>query len=283
VTLSPDFNREETATRVVDILQATPFDVLVVDTFPRGLAGELAAILPGLACPKVLVHRDLNPRYIAQFGLATVINQFDRLLVPGESAPFESSSQALRTAPWLIRDDHELLPPTDARRLLNVESDTAPVVAVIGCGRAEEADQMRRLAVQLANEFATVATVRFVTLHTNRAEVAACQSSPGLTTVNLWPFLEAIRGVSVIVGSGGYNTVHEARATGTRFIGLSWPRLYDRQQRRLRSAERATDVQAVRQHVAAALAPDDKDLQNPPPCYQNGVHQAVEIIKAMYD
>ena len=282
VTLSPDLSRDETAVRVIDLLQTTPFDVLIVDTFPRGLGGELINLLPGLTCHKVLVHRDLNPRYCTQAGLASFVNQYDRLLVPGESAPFETFPQAVRTAPWLIRDDHELLPSTESRRMLEVESDTPPIVAVIGCGRAAEVEQMRCLAIQLTNEFSSVAAVRFVTLRTHGAENSSGRSSSGLTTVSLWPFLQAIRGVSVIVGSGGYNTVNEARATRTRLIGLSWPRLYDRQQRRLRACERAADFQEVRRQVAAALATDSKSSPCPPPRYQNGVHEAIETIEALF-
>jgi len=281
VTIDPNLSRDETAARVNDLLQTTPFDVLVVDTFPRGLGGELTGLLPDLTCHKVLVHRDLNPRYITQAGLSSFANHFDRLLVPGESAPFETFPHAVRTAPWLIRDDHELLPPTEARRMLGVETDTVPIVAVIGCGRDTEVEQMRCLAIQLADEFTSDAAVRFLTLRTHGAPRSACGSSLGLIPVSLWPFLQAIRGVSVIVGGGGYNTVHEARATGTRLIGLSRPRLYDRQERRLKACERATSFEEGQQHVAAAIASESNRSTCPAPRYQNGVHEAIETIESL--
>lgn len=281
LTISPSLSRDETADRVIDLLQTTSFDVLVVDTFPRGLGGELSDLLPRLDCPKILVHRDLNPRYVAYAGLSDFVNQFDRLLVPGESAPFETYSHAVRTAPWLIRDDHELLSSIESRRMLQVESDTLPIVAVIGCGKAEEIQQMRCLATQLTSEFSSVAAVRFVTPRTIDFEDFSCQLL-GLTTVSPWPFLASIRGVSVIVGSGGYNTVHEARATGTRLIGLSQKRLYDRQHRRLEPHENANSLEEVREQVAAALASVSESPGCERPTYQNGVHQAIDVIESLY-
>lgn len=282
VRLSPRLSRDETAAHVIDLVQSERFDALVVDTFPRGLGGELAQILPDLACHKVLVHRDLNPKYCEQFQLKDFVRHFDRLLVPGESAPFEGLAHAVRTAPWLIRDQHELLSPIESRRILKVASDTLPVVAVIGCGRAAEVEQMRCLATQLRREFASVATVRFITLSSLSDGHLSSQSRSDLTTINLWPFFQAIRGVSIVVGSGGYNSVHEARATRTKFIGLPWPRLYDRQQRRLSECERATNFQQARQQVAAAIASYSKRSPILPSSYQNGVYKAIETIEALY-
>lgn len=282
VTLCPELSRDETAARVIDLVQSERYDALVVDTFPRGLGGELFEILPELACQKVLVHRDLSPRYCERFKLREFVQHFDRLLVPGESAPFEDSPHAIRTEPWLIRDESELLPSAEARRILKVESDTLPVVAVIGCGRLDEIKQMRCLATQLTSEFASVAAVRFITLSRHGDDQPVSQSHSGLTTISLWPFFQAIRGVSLIVGSGGYNSVHEARATRTKFIGLSWPRLYDRQQRRLSECERAADFQQVRQQVSGALASFSHRSSNSPPRYRNGVHKAIETVEALY-
>jgi hypothetical protein len=158
---------------------------------------------------------------------------------------------------------------------------TLPIVAGIGCGRVEELQQMRCLATQLTSEFSSVAAVRFVTPQTDRLNDLTSRSSD-LTTVSLWSFLKAIRGVSVIVGSGGYNTVQEARATGTRLIGLSQKRLYDRQHRRLEPHENANSFEEVREQVAAALASvsDSPDCKRP--ACQNGVHQAIGVIESLY-
>src|SRR5690349_9111998 len=42
---------------------------LIVDTFPRGIGGELAGVLGSSDARKVLVHRDLNPRYVESAGI----------------------------------------------------------------------------------------------------------------------------------------------------------------------------------------------------------------------
>ncbi len=77
-------------------------EVLVVDTFPRGLGGELAPLLPGVKARKVLVHRDLHPDYVERFELERFLEPFERLLIPGEPAPFAHHPRAVRT-PSLAR------------------------------------------------------------------------------------------------------------------------------------------------------------------------------------
>ena len=46
-----------TCKEVKNVLLATSYNCLVIDTFPRGLGGELAEILPQLKqIPRVLIH-----------------------------------------------------------------------------------------------------------------------------------------------------------------------------------------------------------------------------------
>ena len=282
VRIDPQLGRLQTARRVAEVFQQTPPEVLIVDTFPRGLGGELAEVLPTLGCHKVLVHRDLNPRYVAHARLETSVAQFDRLLVPGEPAVFENQPHAVRTAPWLIRDADALLPVAAARRMLEVASNTLPVVAVIGCGKREEVEQMRSVAQRLAGDCAETAAVRFVT-PLSSGDIRSDDPAPaGPVTVNVWPFLDVIRGVSLIVGSGGYNTVHEARVTGTRLIGWPRRRLYDRQHRRLREDERSQDVSQIARRVVAALGDLRTSAAVAAPGYQNGTAAAVAAIESLY-
>ncbi|MEO7649375.1 MAG: hypothetical protein ABIZ80_02830, partial [Bryobacteraceae bacterium] len=58
-TLLPVLSAAEAAAQV-----SREWGCLVVDTFPRGLGGELAYMLPQYRAPKVLVHRDVNPAYV---------------------------------------------------------------------------------------------------------------------------------------------------------------------------------------------------------------------------
>jgi hypothetical protein len=96
----------------------------------------------------------------------------------------------------------------------------------------------------------------------------------------IWPLLEVMAGIDVLVGSGGYNTVYEARATATPLVALTRPRKYDRQALRLSPAERASDetdvICGVAEHLGRRLM-SDRVI----PAYVNGVHAAVELIERL--
>ncbi|MFP2900405.1 hypothetical protein ACLEQD_29190, partial [Corallococcus sp. 4LFB] len=92
----------------------------------------------------------------------------------------------------------------------------------------------------------------------------------------LWPALAVLRGVDVLVGAGGYNTVQEARATGTPLVAWARPRLYDRQALRLTEAERVGDAAELEAKVASVL---QEAFHARPAAWDNGVHAAVEAIE----
>ncbi|RKG79084.1 hypothetical protein D7W79_11200, partial [Corallococcus exercitus] len=77
-----------------------------------------------------------------------------------------------------------------------------------------------------------------------------------------------------------YNTVQEARATGTPLVAWARPRLYDRQALRLREAEQVGDAAELEAKVASVL---QLLLQEGPRArpgdWVNGVHTAVEAIE----
>ena len=240
-------------------------EVLVVDTFPRGLGGELVPLWPGVKARKVLVHRDLHPDYVERFGLERCLEPFERLLVPGEPAPFEHHPRAVRTSPWLVLDDGELLDGPSARRALGVDGDTHAVVAILGCGREEEVRESAALARALQEGLGPRVHVRLL--------------APDVPP-RLWPALAVMRGIDVLVGAGGYNTVQEARATGTPLVALARPRLYDRQALRLRDSERLASPDAALSRVKTVLenrhGPRAEDSA---PRYVNGTHAAVRVIE----
>ncbi|WNG55370.1 hypothetical protein F0U59_11710 [Archangium gephyra] len=243
-------------------------EVLVVDTFPRGLGGELAPLLPGMKARKVLVHRDLHPDYVERFELARVVDTFDRLLVPGEPAPFAHHPRAMSTPPWLLLDAGELLGVLTARRTLGVPAgeETVPVVAVLACGRSEEVDESAALAERLQRMPGPRTFVRLL--------------SPSATR-KLWPALSIMRGIDVLVGAGGYNTVQEARATGTPLVAIARPRLYDRQALRLRDSERISTLDEALERVRELLRSGTTSCpERPVPSYVNGTHEAVRLIEA---
>ncbi|MEQ8279402.1 MAG: hypothetical protein RMA76_18355 [Deltaproteobacteria bacterium] len=247
--------------RVRDAVRTTPCDALIVDTFPRGLGGELATLLDELTIPKVLVHRDLDPRYVRDVRLADHVARYALVLVPGEDAPLAAAPNAVRTAPWLTLDASELLAPDAARRALDANGK---IVAVLASGREEEGPMYARVAARI--DAALDVDVRLL-VPTPRDDLPEARA--------LWPFLAYVRGVDVVVGGGGYNTVQEARATRTPFVGIAMPRKYDRQHVRLRGDERSTE-EGVVERVAQRLRKSRHDV----PQYDNGATHAVELIAA---
>lgn len=242
-------------------VEATSFDLLVVDTFPRGLGGELAPILDDIG-PKVLVHRTLDARYIAAVDVRSAVDRYDHIFVPGEMAPFADHPRAVRTAPWLVRDASELFASDVAKAQLGIADDRA-VVGVLASGHVDEGGWFARTAATLRS---SVDADVLLLSPVNRDDLPEAKA--------LWPLLELHRGIDVLVGAGGYNTVQEARATGTPLVATAMRRKYDDQAARLRDDERASSIDdvvtRVRQHLATGRRGDSG--------YENGAEVAARIL-----
>ncbi|MEK6236138.1 MAG: hypothetical protein N2C14_15640 [Planctomycetales bacterium] len=281
--LDPSLSRSEVSRRIESIFRDAAFDLLVVDAFPRGLAGELGEVLPRLTQPKAWIHRDLNPDYARTRPVQESVEQYDLILVPGEDAPFASHPRARRTSPWLIRDAEELLDRNAARDAMNAPRDV-PLILVTGAGRAEEIDFLRNAARSLADHFRDSATVRFLSPQ-------PASDSWELDGFDLWPAITLHAGVDALVGSGGYNTVHETRASRTPLLAFAQRRLYDRQHIRLKPEECVPSVDLLIAATKRLLqAPSDghgiKDGHGiedeaTVPCFSNGVHQALDCLEAL--
>ena len=259
--VSPSASPGETSQAVSKWLQKGSFDRLVVDTFPRGLAGELPAHLNSIDIPKVLVHRELNHEYVMECELANAVQRFDLILVPGEEAPFASEKNARMTQPWLIRDSAELLTPCRSRMELGVEAeDDRPILVVCTTGL----DREKRFFMELSVSLKALLPLWIIR--------TACigQSSGELST---WPLIRVLPGVSGVVGGGGYNLVNEARATNTPLLAFALPRRYDRQANRLCGHERVRHLNEVVERIGAS------GHVLSAPAYSNGVHDAVDLIE----
>ncbi len=240
------------------------WDALVVDTFPRGLLGELAAVLPSLSYPKFWVHRDLSTVYAERFSLREFARHFDTVFAPGEHGPLADLPHCVRTAPWLVRDAEELLDRESARAGLGLTPSDGPGVVVLGCGTPEEVAETRKRATRLQGELGPGIRVLAV--------------GPGLE-LSHWPLLECMPGVDLLIGAGGYHTVHETRATGTPLLAFPRARLYDRQARRLTQSEQVAegDLAARAREVLGQLETGVR--KRLPPNYVNGVHLAVDVLE----
>jgi hypothetical protein len=230
-------------------LQTTPFDVLVVDTLPRGICGELANRLPNV--PTVFVHRDLAASYAAQPDVMAAVRQFDLMLCPGERGQLEHRN-AVTTGPWVLLHAEELLEPVAVRTYMGCPPDR-PLVVVCDAADPEEAAGLATIADLLRSRFGSA-------VHVHQAELA-----------ETWPLMRLHLGVDLLVGAGGYNTVHEARLTATPFRAVARQRLYDRQHRRLRSREwlEVQDQNVPPRRPAATVR------------YTNGTEAAVDAIERL--
>lgn len=263
--LDPDRPKEETAWAVGELVRSRPWRVFVADTFPRGLAGELAEIVPNLQALRVWVHRDLTPDYVVWAGLREFAAHYELVLVPGEDALLADLPQAVRTEPWLLCDEAELLSRAAARSALGVpDGDDRPVVLVSAAGMPEEQPLFIAAAEQLA--------VRLPAAHV----LLVGATSSRVASLWHWPLAELLRGVDLLVGAGGYHTVHEARAAEVPLVALAQERLYDRQALRLIHDERARNLADL---VARACERLNERAARLSSVWPRGAEQAVAEIE----
>jgi hypothetical protein len=231
-------------------------DVLVVDTFPRGLVGDLADLLPSLRALKVLIHRDLRPEYVSWAGLRTfVAAHYDCVLCPGERGPLADLPQAHITAPWLVRPPVAVKPGVD--------------VVVCAGGNATEMPWYGEVAALLARDV----DVRCL----------APELPPGCPPefwIRYWPSIDWIAGAGAVVGGGGYNTVNECRTLAVPLVARPWPRKYDRQRLRAEQCPNATIVETPDEAARAALDALARP-RIPPPVITNGANGAAEWILSL--
>lgn len=278
VRLSSKLERESTALQVDETLRKFASEsrarpVLVVDTFPRGLGGELERWLDRFDGLRVLIARDLTPAYGRRPEVCAAAARYDLAIGPGELAEGAEVAQAvLRTAPFLVRDRHELVDRQEARCRLGIEKGEARrVVAVVGEGSEQESVELDALAVVLGDRLRNRAVTLRISLHGNASHCRV-----------FWPFLELLQGVDVVVGAGGYNTVWETRAVGVPLLALPRRRRYDRQSARLRREETLSCLDEALSRVERTIDESAAGRQGRPielPAREaNGVHRAIEAM-----
>ena len=232
----------KTCLQVREILYNTSCDRLIIDTFPRGLGGELADILPNLHhIPRILIHRDINPQYIASKQLRSfVIDNFDSVIVPGEGEDlaFCDLPRVKHTAPWLIRNCWELPDRNTTRSRILKVSQTVKTILVCASGKTSELSLFGQLTLWLQQNFPDCAV---------RILAASCpEECPQELWVSHHPGIECLAAADVVIGGAGYNTVYECTAVGVPLVALPLERLYDRQEKR---ADKAYWVQNTKSAI----------------------------------
>jgi hypothetical protein len=271
VAVNPELPVARAREEAVRQVRASNAACLIVDTFPRGLGGELASLLPALGAVRVLIHRDLNPEYVRGKALDEfVCGNFDVVIRPGpaEAAPLAGLPQVRTTAPWLIRSAQELPSREAARRLLGVEERQC--VLVSAAGNRDEQEWYGSVARALVGAFDGVEV---------RCVAPACPPGcPGEAWMRYWPAMDLLPGVEVVVGGAGYNTVNECAACGVPLTARAWPRKYDRQ-----SLRAAGQAEACPTSIDEAVAAVRTCLSRPGRSetrrdFSNGVHEAADIL-----
>lgn len=266
-------------------LEQAPFTRLIVDTFPRGLVGDLVDVLQMVDTPRCWVHRDLKLDYIAVKGIADFVQQhYELVLVPGEAAaPLQHLAHACVTAPWLLRDGVELLAVRESlQNRLNVDG-LRPLLIVCATGQPGELQLFGDVTRQLAQQFPACLV---------RCLAHECPPNcPAELWIAHWPGIEVLQLADVVIGGAGYHTVYECAALNVPLVALPLRRKYDRQ------AERATGlsipvrnqaecIEAVGWILDQILSGGEGDLRSHPNytsqlSYPNGVHTAVQRISQL--
>ena len=286
--ISPAASFTQTCDRVRQIVSRMTYDCLIIDTFPRGLGGELADILPKIkSIPRILVHRDINPNYVRAKDLQRFVAEyFNLIFIPGETGElaFSQLPQVQHTAPWLIRSADELPTRSHARTLLHLNllkavtspASLTPLVLIYAAGRAEELAFYGQLTQELVNSRSDI-TVRCLSAH-------CPEHCPPELWVFHWPGIECLPAANVVIGGAGYNTFYECMAVGVPLVAFAFERHYDRQGIRVKrwcEHQPLPPVRLVKSMEEAKLAVNEFLQLRPyqPPNLMNGAIAAVRFIE----
>lgn len=263
---------------IKEIILKIDYNCLIVDTFPRGLGGELTEILPHLKVKKILIHRDLNPRYIKLKNIEEFVkNNYDLILIPeeGNNLPFANFPHSYFTPPWLIKNSDQLIPKNQAYSFLNINQlPDRKVIIIIASGQIEELE----IYGEIANYFEQNSNyiIRLIS-------AIKPQNCPPEICYSYYPAIDLLTIADLVIGGGGYNTISEVMALKIPLIVLPQPRLYDRQLMRIqRIVEKgnyyikiATNLQEVITTANYLLHKIKKESNFN---YHNGVLEALKLI-----
>ncbi len=245
--------------------------LLIVDTFPRGLGGELAVLLlewPGLPC--VLIGRVLPREYVERYELARMVGErYELAIAAGEASRLVQSCGGITTAPFLIRDWAELPSRQEAARILRSHGDRS-VVLLVGSGTVEECREMHRLANELAGQWRS--ELPPLRLACPEGAWSERRDVPHLAMIEHYPLMEVLPAVRLLIGGAGCNLVHESRAVGVPGLFVPRERKYDNQSGRLERDERLNG------NMLAAICRELGKVRPAIREFSNGAVEAAEAI-----
>jgi predicted glycosyltransferase len=270
-----DSDFSATCQQVREIILNTECDRLIIDTFPRGLGGELADILPQMhSTPRILIHRDINPDYVTAKNLRSfVAENYDQVIVPGEGEdlPLADLANVQHTAPWLIRNAWELADRMTVRSHILKIDPSIKTILVCAAGNASELSLFAQLTQHLQQNFPDCAV---------RILAANCPANcPEALWISHHPGMECLASADVVVGGAGYNTVYECAALGIPLVACAFKRLYDRQDKRAKKVYRVRTIAEAEATVRTLIEKVELANNLSIPSYLNGAVQAVNHIQ----
>ena len=237
--------------------ELTRHDALIVDAFPRGLAGELPAVVHQCSKPTVLISRVAQSAYQAQHRVREAIADYDLVIEAGENS---GVAAAVKVSPIVFCDAAELLPRAFARAQFGLHpADDRPLVVLPQVGNAREAHQQRLLARALHQHVGTAIAVRLADPLHVRA-----------------PLLRLLHGVDAVVGAGGYHTTWECRQAGVPLFARAQRRRLDVQAQRLHAHESWRSLPLLCENILRLQPRRTSTAQ-----FRSGAHAAVAAISTL--
>jgi UDP:flavonoid glycosyltransferase YjiC (YdhE family) len=215
----------------LNIVAAFHPHILIVDTFPAGIAQELLPVLRWDS-RKVFIYRAQRPEAAESPLLQTTLPLYDLVVLPHEAgevyAPMPEGVPAFWAGNILIRDRTERRSREEARRILGLPPEGEVLYASFGGGG--EAEFERVLTATLA------AAQAFPRLHFALAQAPLYRGSlprrENLSPVRYYPMAELFSAFDAALSATGYNSAMELLHHGIPTAFLPFARKVDDQEGR---------------------------------------------------
>lgn len=228
--------------RIWDYFGAMRPGTIVVDSFPRGIAGELPPILSARNIRKILVRRILKEDYIEKFQIEDFIASHYDAVIHAEPIP-DSRSPGMECCPILIRDYEELRGEEASKRLLNADIHDKVIIAST-TGDDQLVEGFHRAVTRAFERIEARGFCLRLVSPLSRAMHSNCH-------IRYFPLLELLPGADILLGPCGYNLYHESMALSIPSIFLPGDRLYDDQG--MRAGSSAVAAESLDQRLAELI------------------------------
>ncbi len=271
--LSPLATKVQAAEFVRQAIESYRPDALIVDTFPRGLGGELIPVLSHWKRGRrVLIGRTLPAVYVQSYQLDLFISRhYDQLIAPGEASPYAPSLPVHATKAFLIRDFDELPSVAEAVRLTKTALDER-VILVVASGTDHECRETMSLAMRLLRRAEGRVSVRLGLPE----EIGNGPGGDSLRIIRHFPLIECLPAIRVVIGAGGYNLMHEVQALQVPTFARPRQRTYDCQTSRIDKVHRFSDLEDLWPRLVEEMEAPYQGIQ----AYENGAAEAARKIAA---